>query len=458
MLSYGELSHGFSEGSSPVASHQPNAIDDINDHVDVDENEIDSTLPSQKRKKTSDAWNHFQKKKIDGEYCAICNYCQKKLSGKSANGTNHLLRHVNSCPERKEANKEPNKTEKQKEIPFDQEKSRMDLAKMIIVHGYPLSMVDYVGFRKFIHGLQPAFKMVSRNTVKADIMKIYDYEKDNTLKLIKSSQSKVALTCDMWTASNQRKGFMAITAHFIDLSWSLQSRLLRFVYVPCPHANEVLCDVLVDCIIDWNIDKNISTITLDNCSTNDALIDTLKSNLNLSSFILNGDLLHMRCAAYILNLIVKYGLEVIKDSIERIRESVAYWTATPKREEKFEEVYRQCRVSCSKKLGLDCPTRWNSTYLMLHTALVFKDVFSRLKQREIQYKIEIKEEEWGFAKDICGKLKIFYNITELFSGTKYPTSNNFFHNVCNIRLVLKEWQASTDTKIKEMAAKSDFQV
>ncbi|KAJ7954513.1 Zinc finger BED domain-containing protein RICESLEEPER [Quillaja saponaria] len=79
----------------------------------------------------------------------------------------------------------------------------MDLAKMIIVHGYPLS--DHIGFRKFIYGLQPTFKMVLRNTVKADIMKIYDCEKDNTMKLIKSSQSKVAITCDMWTASNQRK-------------------------------------------------------------------------------------------------------------------------------------------------------------------------------------------------------------------------------------------------------------
>ncbi|KAJ7947396.1 Zinc finger, BED-type [Quillaja saponaria] len=90
MLSYGKFSHGTSEGSSPTASHQPNTIEDINDHINVDENEIDCTLPSQKRKKMSAAWNHFQKKKIDGEYCTIYNYCQKKISKKLVNGINCL--------------------------------------------------------------------------------------------------------------------------------------------------------------------------------------------------------------------------------------------------------------------------------------------------------------------------------------------------------------------------------
>lgn len=62
-------------------------------------------------------------------------------------------------------------------VPFDQEASRQDLARMIVRHGYRFSMVDDVGFRTFVHNLQPQFKMVPYDAVKADCMKIYDNTK-----------------------------------------------------------------------------------------------------------------------------------------------------------------------------------------------------------------------------------------------------------------------------------------
>lgn len=56
----------------------------------------------------------------------------------------------------------------------------------------------------------------------------------------------------------------------------------------------------------------------------------------------------MRCVAHILNLIVKDGFDVIKIGVEKVRG-------------KFEETARQLRITSTKKLGLDCATRWNST-------------------------------------------------------------------------------------------------
>ncbi|KAF7812050.1 zinc finger BED domain-containing protein RICESLEEPER 2-like [Senna tora] len=178
--------------------------------------------------------------------------------------------------------------------------------------------------------------------------------------------SRIAITTDMWTSSNQNKGYMSITAHFIDDNWQLQSRLVRFIYVPAPHNAEVLCNVLVECLLDWNLDRKISTLTLDNCTTNDAMD----------------------------------GLSTIYDSIEKIRQSVAYWVATPKREEKFEETCRQLGKTYSRKLTLDCKTRWTSTYLMLASALPYEEVFKRLKQRESQYKCLPSDEDWTMASEI----------------------------------------------------------
>ena len=108
-------------------------------------------------------------------------------------------------------------------------------------------------------------------------------------------------------------------------------------------------------------------------------MDKIKEKLYLNTLLRDGSLLHMRCCAQILNLIVKDGLEVVKDGIEKIRDSVAYWTATPKRKEKFEETAKQLRISCTKTLSLDCPTRWNSTYKILDIDILYEDVFSRLR-------------------------------------------------------------------------------
>ena len=91
---------------------------------------------------------------------------------------------------------------------------------------------------------------------------------------------------------------------FIELCYNYSYYFSKFVYVPSPHMKEVLAEALVDCFLEWNIDRKLSTITVDNCSTNDAMIRLLLNRLDTSSLMLSGSMLHMRCAAHILNLIV----------------------------------------------------------------------------------------------------------------------------------------------------------
>ena len=168
---------------------------------------------------------------------------------------------------------------------------------------------------------------------------------------------------------------------FIELCYNYLYYFSRFVYVPSPHTR----DILVNCFLEWNIDRKLFTINVDNCSTNDAMIRFLLNKLDTSSLMLGGSILHMRCATHILNLIVQDELSLIGDGIGRIRDSMIYWTESPKKRQKFEKNARQLCVQCNKVLVLDCKTRWNSTYLMLSTILIYKDVFPCLAKREISY-------------------------------------------------------------------------
>ena len=58
--------------------------------------------------------------------------------------------------------------------------------------------------------------------------------------------------------------------------------------MPCPHTSETLSKALMDCLFDWNVNRKLSFLTVDNCTTNNALINILLGKLSSSSLILNG--------------------------------------------------------------------------------------------------------------------------------------------------------------------------
>ncbi|PKA56763.1 hypothetical protein AXF42_Ash002066 [Apostasia shenzhenica] len=45
-------------------------------------------------------------------------------------------------------------------------------------------MVDHFEFRKFVYGHQPLFKIVTRNTIKLDVSKIYEFEKAKIMSIL----------------------------------------------------------------------------------------------------------------------------------------------------------------------------------------------------------------------------------------------------------------------------------
>uniref|UniRef100_A0A0A9G9R2 hAT-like transposase RNase-H fold domain-containing protein n=1 Tax=Arundo donax TaxID=35708 RepID=A0A0A9G9R2_ARUDO len=49
-------------------------------------------------------------------------------------------------------------------------------------------------------------------------------------------------------------------------------------------------------------------------------------------------------------------------------------------------------------------------------------------------------------------LKKFYDLTELLSGSTYPTANLFYRGFCEIKGLLADWCTSKDPIISKMAA------
>ena len=71
--------------------------------------------------------------------------------------------------------------------------------------------------------------------------------------------------------------------------------------MPSLHTKEMLSDVLRT-LLEWNIDRKLFTVTVDNCSTNDAVINIILDKLQRSTLVMRGSMLHMLSATHVLNL------------------------------------------------------------------------------------------------------------------------------------------------------------
>ncbi|GAV59185.1 zf-BED domain-containing protein, partial [Cephalotus follicularis] len=95
------------------------------------------------KKLTSEVWNHFERKNIDGKRKSIFHYCKKELGADSRNVTSHLREHIKRCPKRvtKDLHQmvlttNKNKAEGKMSIgnyAYDPDVARRELANMIIL-------------------------------------------------------------------------------------------------------------------------------------------------------------------------------------------------------------------------------------------------------------------------------------------------------------------------------------
>ncbi|PPS11115.1 hypothetical protein GOBAR_AA09533 [Gossypium barbadense] len=453
----------------------------------------ESTAKKPKRL-TSVVWNHFERvKKADICY-AVCVHCNKKLSGSSNSGTTHLRNHLMRCLKRsnydvsqllavKRRKKENTLTianisydegqrkedymkptivkyeqDQRKDEAFnlgsswfDPERSRLDLARMIILHGYPLAMVEHVGFKVFVKNMQPLFDVVHNSTIELSCVEIYMKEKQRIYDMLSKLQGRINLAIEMWSSPENSK-YVCLTAHYVDDEWKLQKKILNFLTLDSSHTEDMLSDVIIKCLMDWDIDCKLFSMTFDDCSTNDDIVLRIKDQISESRPRLsNGQLLDVRSAAHVLNSIAQDAIEALQVVIQKIRGSVKYVKSSQSILGKFNEIAQQQGIDNHKIVVLDYPIRWNSTYMMLETAVEYRNVFHHLPELDPDF--ALSDEEWERASSIVSYLKLLIEIINVFSSNKCPTANIYFPEICHVHIQLIEWCKSSDAFLSSLATK-----
>ncbi|WOG81887.1 hypothetical protein DCAR_0101043 [Daucus carota subsp. sativus] len=172
----------------------------------------------------------------------------------------------------------------------------------------------------------------------------------------------------------------------------MHKRILNFCFIKS-HEGLNIGNVVDFCMEEWAL-KNVMCITVDNATSNDKALTQLKKKLiKRGALVLGGESFHMRCCAHIFNLIVKDRLQVIDSSIKKIRDVVKYIRSSPQRLDIF---FKQCAeksdIKFTKSLQLDYPTRWNSAYLILETAIVYQKAFDKLEDKDAKFSRDLGDD------------------------------------------------------------------
>ncbi|XP_011007706.1 PREDICTED: zinc finger BED domain-containing protein DAYSLEEPER-like isoform X4 [Populus euphratica] len=436
--------------------------------------------PSKRRRKKSIVWEHFTIETV-GAGCmrACCKQCKKSfayITGSKLAGTSHLKRHIalGICPVSRQKNESSpytpgSKTDPPKKrfraspgfsgIPLDQDRCNHEIAKMIILHDYPLHIVEHPGFIDFVRTLQPHYNMVSFNTIQGECVDVYLREKQRLLNLINGIPGRVNLTLD-FGISNLDIGYAFLTGHFIDGDWNLQRRILNVATLPFYDSDYAFNQAVVSCLSDWHLRSKLFTLTLDQSFSNENVIGNLRGLLSVKNpFVLHGQLLKGSCYARVLSHLAQDALSATGEIVRRIRESVKYVKTSEAHDEKFTELRQQLQVPSTKILIIDNQTKWNTTYHMLVAASELKEVFACLDTSDPVYKINPSTDDWKKVDILCTYLKLLYDAANILTGPTYPPAHVFYHEVYKIQLELTHATMSQDpfvsNLIKPMKEKFD---
>src|SRR3990170_2703125 len=170
-----------------------------------------------------------------------------------------------------------------------------------------------------------------------------------------------SLTADMWSSVN-REAFLGLTIHYVDSEWHLRNFLLDIIPFSISHSGMNIAQEIMRVLNEFNIFDKVIALTTDNESA--MLVCGRNIMMALDSEFSSMTFSHYRCAAHVLNLGVKQGLELVSSLVRKARELMVKIKNST---QICDELRLLCDIKKIKYLKplLDVKTRWNSTYYML---------------------------------------------------------------------------------------------
>ena len=414
------------------------------DSISMIDNTITSTVepPQPTTARKSICWYFFYYPKDLTIKFLKCYICKKQVAFNkltSSNLTAHAKKHKKLYTQFEEGNSEIKRGSVQKEMSlkrvpkYDLEKSHEFLVQWIISDSQAFRVAESPFFQQFLESLNFDYKAVKKDAVTQRTMNLFDIVKQKIIELLANHSQKFSLTLDIWTSPSQDP-FLCVTLHLIDQNWILKAQVIAFRYIPGKHSGANMALVLESILKEYKIEDRILSITMDNASNNDKLLDEL-----IKKGIIVDAEQHIRCFAHIVNLAAQDCIYEFEDKLKNLRDLVSEIRNSPLKLERLKGKCSSLSIPFLKP-KLDVKTRWNSTYDMINRALQLKQPLSLLMDELCQENndfFSLDNSDWEIFSEISLLLKPFKQVTERVSGQQYATFNtvlplfNFLMDHCN---------------------------
>ncbi|KAL2923983.1 putative AC transposase, partial [Bienertia sinuspersici] len=257
-------------------------------------------------------------------------------------------------------------------------------AQFIIADELPFSLGERPNYDYFNRvALQPQYRRVPRNTLKHRTQHSYYAYRGYSMEMFRTYDGRVNLTSDTWT-STYGEPFVCVTAQWIDDDWLLQKRIICFEAMEEAHNGFNIKSRIVSCCKIFHLVDKLFFISLDNAMANTSAMQFLKEDISIK-LVLN-----------------EYGLR-------------------------------------KKVIALDTPTRWNSTYKLLHDAVAYRDVlidmYNEFRATDGQF---ITNDDWSLAKIVHDVLETFDKATHIFSYVYEPNIHTVILECIKIICTIKQ--------------------
>jgi len=303
------------------------------------------------------------------------------------------------------------------------------IATFIAKDGLPIYAVEKPGFKQLINTiLCERYSIPSRRYFSDVAIPSMYFELRSTVEAELCVVKNFSATTDLWSSFGLTP-YISLTIHFINSEWVLCSRNLNTTYIPEDHTSSNIAQMLLDMLLSWNLNLNqLACFTTDNGSNIRCAISNQLGKQRVACF---GHILHN---AVTNSLDEDSVILAIKDC----KRLVAAFNTSFKKRRDLEEVQRNLKLPL-KVLVNECPTRWNSKYLMIKRLLENEQALKVLLSSKEYQRSDLLPPpgQWIILEAVHKALEPFSIMTDLLSGDKDVTISSVIPVIERIKTICK---------------------